>query len=206
MGFQLSEAAGRDALLVKRFDREHGGARRMAVSALTVLGVSEYAARYSSYPELLDRLRDLSEHPDGVGPTLFRRIAANIALGNTDDHAHNHAAFWDGSYLTLTPAYDIDPCRTPGWDANQAMAYGRRGERASNLQQLIQQASVYDLSKSEARDVVDQVVGAVSEHWESARDAARLSRHQAEQMRGTQILNEGALDGLPATTLVEKLS
>ncbi|HMR48926.1 MAG TPA: type II toxin-antitoxin system HipA family toxin [Arachnia sp.] len=206
VGFQLSEAAGRDALLVKRFDREHGGARRMAVSALTVLGVSEYAARYSSYPELLDRLRDLSEHPDGVGPTLFRRIAANIALGNTDDHAHNHAAFWDGSYLTLTPAYDIDPCRTPGWDANQAMAYGRRGERASNLQQLIQQASVYDLSKSEARDVVDQVVGAVSEHWESARDAARLSRHQAEQMRGTQILNEGALDGLPATTLVEKLS
>jgi len=44
----------------------------------------------------------------------------NILVGNTDDHARNHAAFWDGKQLTLTPAYDICP-------------QGRTGEEASQL-------------------------------------------------------------------------
>ncbi|MDT4936572.1 MAG: serine/threonine-protein kinase HipA [Pseudonocardiales bacterium] len=34
-----------------------------------------------------------------------------LGAGNNDDHARNHAAFWDGDreLLTLTPAYDITP-------------------------------------------------------------------------------------------------
>jgi len=31
----------------------------------------------------------------------------NILMGNTDDHARNHACFWDGEFLDLTPAYDV---------------------------------------------------------------------------------------------------
>ena len=31
---------------------------------------------------------------------LFARITFNILTGNTDDHARNHAAFWDGRELT----------------------------------------------------------------------------------------------------------
>lgn len=203
--FQLSQAAGRDALLVRRFDRGPGGTRRMTVSALTILGVSEYAARYATYPELLDRLRTYSDDPEGVGPVLFRRIAANMVLGNTDDHARNHAAFWDGRHLKLTPAYDIDPCRTPGWDANQAMAYGRNGERASDLRQLIQQASAYDLTAAEAGDIVEEVVDSVEANWESARAVAELTRNQADQIRGTQILNAGVLEGLPRFFTVPEL-
>jgi len=42
---------------------------------------------------------------------LFARITFNILTGNNDDHARNHAAFWDGVDLTLTPAFDI--CPTP---------------------------------------------------------------------------------------------
>ena len=40
---------------------------------------------------------------------LFGRIVFNILSGNTDDQARNHAAFWDGEALSLTPAYDICP-------------------------------------------------------------------------------------------------
>lgn len=197
--FRLAEAAGRDVLLVRRFDRTGDGGRLMTVSALTILRVHEYAARYSSYPELVDRLRELSSSPEGVGAEMFRRIAANIALGNTDDHARNHAAFWDGKHLRLTPAYDVDPCRTPGWDANQAMAYGREGQRVSNLAELTRQASAYDLTLSAARGIVDDVVGAITTHWEEAADVARLTQPEASRLRGSQVLNPAVLDGLPRT-------
>jgi serine/threonine protein kinase HipA of HipAB toxin-antitoxin module len=38
----------------------------------------------------------------------------NILVGDTDDHARNHAAFWDGKLLELTPAYDICPSGARG--------------------------------------------------------------------------------------------
>lgn len=52
---------------------------------------------------------------------LYGRICFNVLCGNTDDHARNHAAFWDGKMLTLTPAYDICPQGRTGNEATQAM-------------------------------------------------------------------------------------
>lgn len=40
---------------------------------------------------------------------LFERIVFNVAIGNIDHHARNHATFWDGQELTLSPAYDLCP-------------------------------------------------------------------------------------------------
>jgi len=48
-------------------------------------------------------------------------LVFNILCGNTDDHARNHAAFWDGKALTMTPAYDICPQGRTGNMASQAM-------------------------------------------------------------------------------------
>ena len=52
---------------------------------------------------------------------LFKRLVFNILCGNNDDHARNHAAFWDGKDLTLTPAYDICPQVRTGNETTQAM-------------------------------------------------------------------------------------
>ena len=55
---ELVSVLGRDVLLVERFDRTPGaGTRRLMVSALTVLGLTEMTGRYASYPELADQLR-----------------------------------------------------------------------------------------------------------------------------------------------------
>ena len=35
------------------------------------------------------------------------QMAFNILCGNTDNHARNHAAFWEGDMVTLTRAYHI---------------------------------------------------------------------------------------------------
>lgn len=193
---RLTTAAGRDALLVRRFDRGDAGTRLMAVSGLTVLQLDEMVERYATYPGLLDVLRDMGDHPERLGEELFTRIATNIALGNTDDHARNHAALWDGQRLTLAPAFDIDPCRTPGWDANQAMAYGRNGERASNLAGLIDVSATYDLARAEASTIVDRIITAIRDHWADAVDQAGLTREQAAALYGSRILNESTTAGL----------
>jgi serine/threonine-protein kinase HipA len=52
---------------------------------------------------------------------MFSLLVFNILCGNTDDHARNHAAFWDGKVLTLTPAYDICPQGRTGNEASQAV-------------------------------------------------------------------------------------
>ena len=193
----LTMAAGRDALLVRRFDRGPGTSRAMAVSGLTMLGLDEMVGRYATYPDVLDVLREHGDDPAATGRELFTRIAVNIALGNADDHARNHAALWDGMTLTLSPAYDLDPCRSPGWDSNQAMAYGRGSrDRRSNLRDLVQVASVYGLNRQEGHAVVDGVVSSITDGWQEALDAARLSRAEGEYLLGSRVLNPAVLDGL----------
>src|SRR3546814_2396785 len=107
---RLAKASGKDVLLVERFDRmvdEFGWQRRAMVSALTMLGLDEMQARYASYQDLAETIRFRFRDPKATLHALFGRLTFTILVGNVDDHARNHAAFWDGAELILTPAYDI---------------------------------------------------------------------------------------------------
>src|SRR3546814_2737221 len=86
-----------------------------------MLGLDEMMARYASYQDLAEIVRHRFTDPSAILRQLFARIVFNILCGNTDDHARNHAAFWDGERLTLTPAYDICPQGRSGQEASQAM-------------------------------------------------------------------------------------
>ncbi|MGB8602039.1 MAG: HipA domain-containing protein, partial [Rhizomicrobium sp.] len=95
---RLAKANGKDVLLVQRFDRQRtdlGWTRRAMVSALTMFGLSEMQARYASYCDLADIIRARFTEPRETLRELFGRMVFNVLSGNTDDHARNHAAFWD---------------------------------------------------------------------------------------------------------------
>ncbi len=109
---RLIKAANKDVLLIERFDRQpkDGSWTRTAmVSALTLLGLDDMMARYASYEVFAEIIRHRFIDPKVTLRELFSRLVFNILCGNTDDHARNHAAFWNGKGLTLTPAYDICP-------------------------------------------------------------------------------------------------
>lgn len=195
-GHRLTSSLGRDVLLIERFDRSAGGQRRSVVSGLTMLGLDELIGRYATYPGLLDVLLEYADTAPGVARELFERIAFNIVIGNNDDHARNHAAFWDGAHLALTPAYDLCPQRSSGFEANQAMAYGRRGERAATLAGLVGVAAVYGLTRAEARGTVDRIVSAVDAGWTEASDRAELTESERQILWRRMVLNPGVLDGL----------
>ncbi len=60
-----------------------------------MLGLNELAARHASYAYLAQIVRSTFIYPGSNLRELFSRITFNILVGNTDDHARNHAAFWE---------------------------------------------------------------------------------------------------------------
>jgi serine/threonine-protein kinase HipA len=158
----LPTAAGRDVLLVDRFDRSAVGGRLGVLSGLTLLGLHELAgARHGSYVDLVDVIATSFEHPDATLAELFARLVVNILIGNTDDHPRNVAALWDGTTLRLSPAYDMCPQPRPTGETAQAMAFGPDGQRDARLDACIDAAWIYRLSRRDAAALVDRCVAVV---------------------------------------------
>ena len=197
-GVGLGAALGRDVLLIERFDRTATGGRRMMVSALTILELHDahgIAGRYATYPNLAHRIRARFTQPDATLRELFSRIVFNILVGNTDDHARNHAAFWDGTDLTLTSAYDICPQPRTGGETAQAMAFGADGDRLSQIARCITHAPIYHLDVTEARGIVDHQIAVIRSEWNAVCDRAALSQADRRRLWGRQFLNPYALYG-----------
>jgi serine/threonine-protein kinase HipA len=197
---QLTTALGKTVLLVERFDRIPGTAeRRSVVSALTILGLNELAARWASYAELAQIVRERFTEPAVTLRELFSRITFNILVGNTDDHARNQAAFWDGEMLALTPAYDICPQLRSGGEATQAMIIGDETDpfKLSQVAGCVRRAHLYQLTESEAREIVDRQVQVIEGEWEEVCDQAVLPRAERERSWRRQFLHPYALEGYP---------
>jgi serine/threonine-protein kinase HipA len=193
---EITRAMGKDVLLIERFDRPAGGGRRALVSALTILGLDEpLSARYASYADLADQIRHRFTDPEATLRELFARITFNVLTGNTDDHARNHAAFWDGSLLTLTPAYDICPQPRAGGEAAQIMAIGKDRWRMSQVEGCVARSETYLLSDAEAREIVDAQIEVVERDWNPVCDLAGMTTVERAGFRGRQFLNPYALEG-----------
>lgn len=188
-GSEVVKVGDRDVLLVERFDRGAGGTRKMMVSALTMLQLSPMNGRYATYPELADLIRARFTEPDQTLRELFSRIVFNVIVGNIDDHARNHAAFWDGSELTLTPAYDVCPQPRSVGEVEQALAIGRNGDRRSRIQVCEMAAEVYHLTSAEAHDITSHLVSVVETGWDDAASRVGLDDRDRERLRGGAILN-----------------
>ncbi len=191
---ELVESLSRDVLLIERFDRPPSGGRRAMVSALTMLELDEWSGRYASYADLAELVRHRFGDPDATLRELFGRITFNILVGNNDDHARNHAAFWDGTRLELTPAYDITPTPRSGRTSQQAMSIGTDGWRWSQLGGCVERAPIYHLRTNEAREIIDHQIDTIAGEWDAACDRARLTRADRSFFWRRQFLNPFAFE------------
>lgn len=192
---------GKDVLLVERFDRIPGTNQRLAaISALTLFGLPEESQPVDwSYAELAEIIRSRFREPRRTLRELFARITFNVIVGNTDDHPRNHAAFWDGSMLALTPAYDISPQRRSGGEAAQLMSISPEGWRMSQLAGCVAAASTYHLSAAEAREIIDNQVKVAESDWEDVCDEAEMNEIERRSLWRRQFLNPYALEGYAAS-------
>lgn len=195
----LRRAAGKDILLVERFDRDKvtgGWARKSMISALTLLELDELMARYASYDELATIIRHRFTEPKETLRELFSRIVFNVLCGNTDDHARNHAAFWNGKNLTLTPAYDICPQSRTGGEATQAMLILGQ-DRHSQIELCLKAAPSFLLNEADAAAIAVQQIKIIKERWSGVCDEAELGQVDRNLFWRRQFLNPFAFIGAP---------
>jgi serine/threonine-protein kinase HipA len=196
---RLERAAGKDVILIERFDRqkvEDGWRRRAMVSALTLLGLDEMMARYASYEDFATVMRHRFVSPKTALKELYARMVFNVLCGNTDDHARNHAAFWNGSELSLTPAYDICPQSRSGGEPTQAMLI--MGEqRSSQISLCLKAASLFLLNADDATELIGHQIKIVKKFWMEVCDAAELTEVDRNFMWGRQFLNAFAFVDAP---------
>ncbi|OGT98728.1 MAG: phosphatidylinositol kinase [Geobacteraceae bacterium GWB2_52_12] len=194
----LLNVAGKDVLMVTRFDRvltSAGWQRRGIVSALTMLQLDEMMARYASYQDLANLVREKFKDVRPTLRELFSRIVFNVLIGNTDDHARNHAAFWDGHMLQLTPAYDICPQPRHGRTASQAMRIAA-ADNSSRIVTCLKAAPHFLLQEAEAVGIVERVISSIEENWTMVCAEAALSEVDRNLLWRNQVLNPFAFEGV----------
>lgn len=197
----LAQAAGKDVLLIERFDRiktQTGWQRKAVVSALTLFGLDEMMARYASYEDLAEIVRHRFTSPNTTLRELFGRLVFNVLCGNTDDHARNHAAFWDGKELTLTPGYDICPQHRTGREASQAMLI-MGDKRMSNLATCLEAAPNFQLDQKSAQELVAEQIDVLRGTWDEVCEEAALNEVERNLLRQSIFLNPFAFEGTPET-------
>lgn len=165
---RLTRVGGRSVLLLRRFDRTGSGERVGYISAMTATGSLDGEQR--DYADIAAAMRDLSFALRADHHELFDRVAASVALGNTDDHLRNHGFLADHGSWTLSPAFDVNP--TP--DASRRRSTSIMGADAppDEAEGLLALAGECSLSAARARDRLGRVADALA-GW---RDAARQNR------------------------------
>lgn len=153
---------GETLFAVKRFDKIPGRPVHF-ISANSLFNVDRVRpvndSRHNpySYVNLATALRKYSSRDEDVRE-LFTRMVANILVGNTDDHANNHAVTYDlhSRSWQLSPAYDVLPSLT-GQLQRQSLGVGLFGG-VSTLDNALSLSHLFGLPKPKAEDFIKGMV------------------------------------------------
>ncbi len=199
---KLTTVAGRDVLLVRRFDRGHtqaGYRRHRMVSALTLLRSDDNPIRRTNWSYLLlaDEIRRVSARPEADLRELFARMCFNAITSNTDDHPRNHAILAKDQDWHLSPAFDLTPMPVVGQDRRDlAMVCGKQG-RYANRENLLSAHGRFLLSGEEATKIVDTLVDTVRTQWRPTLRGAGVSEQDCDRV-ASAFLYEGFHYGIEA--------
>ncbi len=165
--------------MVKRFDRNDGHRIHFA-SAMNLLGaIDGFSSRYS-YLDIAQLITSYSKQPKQGLKELFKRIAFSIAVSNHDDHLRNHGFLLDGVHWELSPLYDVNP--SP--DSSPYMSLNISLDNAlSDFSVLLETADFYQLSHSDAVQIVNNTQDTVFSNWERLARQCSLPSRQINQMR-----------------------
>ena len=189
---KLTTIGDRDALLVKRFDREKiegGYTRARMISALTLLQTEDkHQSRDKwSYVLLVEELRRASAKPQDDANELFRRMVFNALISNNDDHPRNHALLAKDMNWRLSPAYDLTPAPLISLERRDlAMACGDYG-RIASAQNLLTQAGRFLLNPEEAQNIINTMVDTVKSSWHKTLRSVGVSEQECAMLENSFV-------------------
>ncbi|APS40539.1 type II toxin-antitoxin system HipA family toxin [Salegentibacter sp. T436] len=166
--------------LTQRFDRKNDGTRIHFASAMTLLGYTDGTDYQDgvSYLELLEFLMQNGADVENDLRKLWRRIAFNVCISNTDDHLRNHGFLLTDSGWILSPAYDINPTLNgTGLKLNIS-----ENDNALDLDLVREVAPYFRLKEKEANAIINKIQQNVAQ-WEQLATDLSIPRNEMELMK-----------------------
>ena len=142
-------------LLSLRFDRTQEGKRIHFASAMTLLGLNDgdNATTGYGYLDIVDFIIQNCTNVEGNLQELYRRVAFNICIGNSDDHFRNHGFLLTAKGWILSPAYDMNPTL----NEYQSLLISPTSNKA-DLNILLNACENYMLNRTTAEKIISEVV------------------------------------------------
>ena len=150
-------------LLSKRFDRTDEGKRIHFASSMSLIGLrdGDNAQGGYGYLNIVDFILQSCCDVEKNLQELYRRVAFNICIGNSDDHFRNHGFLLTQKGWTLSPAYDMNPTL----NEYQSLLINESSNKA-DISILLDSCESYLIKKEIAANIIQEVQAAVS-GWES---------------------------------------
>lgn len=150
-------------LLSKRFDRTDEGKRIHFASSMSLIGLrdGDNAQGGYGYLNIVDFILQSCCDVEKNLQELYRRVAFNICIGNSDDHFRNHGFLLTPRGWTLSPAYDINPTL----NEYQSLLINESSNKA-DIRTLQESCESYMIKKEVAENIIRQVQAAVA-GWEN---------------------------------------
>ena len=150
-------------LLSKRFDRTDEGKRIHFASSMSLIGLrdGDNAQGGYGYLNIVDFILQSCCDVEKNLQELYRRVAFNICIGNSDDHFRNHGLLLTPRGWTLSPAYDMNPAL----NEYQSLLINESSNKA-DIRTLLESCESYMIKKEVAENIIRQVQAAVA-GWEN---------------------------------------
>ena len=109
---------------------------------------------------------------------IYRRVAFNICIGNSDDHFRNHGFLLTAKGWTLSPAYDMNPTLND----YQSLLISADSNNA-DLGILLNACEDYMLNRKTAEKIISEAIEAVKD-WRELAIRLGLSKREKEMFAG----------------------
>ncbi|WP_370465290.1 HipA domain-containing protein [Hydrogenophaga electricum] len=129
---------------------------------------------------------------------LWKRMAFNALVGNTDDHARNTGLLYDNMVWGLSPAFDITPhLISPLHPIEEGplllLATGTDGRSGTGLARLANAAHRMGLDRDEAMQWLTDTAALIAQRWEA------LLREAAAPITADPARMDRLVDGVRAS-------
>lgn len=148
--------------IIKRFDRLEDGTRIPFISGQTFMNLP--GATPGNYADIAFEMGEWSADRPAETRELFRRLAYNILIQNTDDHLRNLGFLYGGGgKWRLAPAYDINPVPERGSTLKTAISEIHGNEL--DVDQLIEAAPYFGIETDDAAALVADMATTIRDSW-----------------------------------------
>lgn len=175
---QLHTVAGKNVLLVQRFDRR-GVDRIPFISAMSLLQARD--GDHMSYVDMASVLQAEGSAPVEDLHELWSRMVFNMCVYNVDDHLRNHGFLREPLGWRLSPVYDLETSH-PTEKAAFLHTAIMEERNAFSVSDALEAAEFFRFRKKEAQKRLAEIREAVS-HWRYEASLVKATASEIRHMR-----------------------